>query len=927
MVKKIILLLLSVLFIGATLFAQNKINGKVLNNKNEAIAGVTVIIKGTEQGTSADLDGRFTVTTINKNVVLTLSAIGYKTKNHSIANAGAEELLIVLEAAGKQLEGVVVRSAGTRRETVNAVVSYQKNTNTVASVVSAESIRRSPDRNTGEVLKRTPGTSLQEGKFIIVRGLADRYNQAMVNGILLSSTEADRKAFSFDLFPANMIESIIINKAFVPELPGEWAGGLIQVNTRDIPANNFFNIQLGTGFNTQTVGKDFYTYNGGKTDWLGFDDGTRSLPLSYTTKGRFNNDAVTPLSVRTEIGKQLQNVWSPTFKSGPLNASLQASGGFNAKLGGSKTFGGIFALTYSQNNRFLRAKNNGNLFGGNGIVSNEYTYNDDKYSQDVLLGAMGNISLQLNNNNKISWRNLFNINTTDYVTNRYGLENFSNPTLDSVKGYEFAFKQNTFFNTQLTGEHNIPSKSVRLKWYGSFNVLDAYIPDQRRILYTKNNSTNDVYRLLMSSTLSQRSGNRYYQYLNDYLYTGGADVSHSYTFFNQKQTLKAGYLFQVKDRLFDAKPFSIFLPVNNEALKVLSPDVIFSPENFGNGTDNKFAFDAIKGNIYRYLANTILNAGYVQSDNQFSDLLRLVWGVRVEGYDQLVGSVQKKDPRYTYSNVVDILPGFNATFLVNNKTNIRLSGSQTVVRPEFRELTNLNYYDFELNAAIQGNPALKRTKITNADLRYEVYPRVGELFTAGLFYKYFNAPIEQVFNLSTGGASTFNFQNPDKAQAYGAELEFRKKLDFADAFRNLTIQSNFSFIRSRVKDQKLNNLDRGLQGQSDFLINAAVMYDAPKPALSFTLLYNQIGKRIAFVGGEDYPDIWESSRPIVDLQVSKKLLQNKAELRLNVSDIFNKTLYFYQNIDGNTNFNKDADALRFTRNYGTSINATFGYNF
>jgi outer membrane receptor protein involved in Fe transport len=277
--------------------------------------------------------------------------------------------------------------------------------------------------------------------------------------------------------------------------------------------------------------------------------------------------------------------------------------------------------------------------------------------------------------------------------------------------------------------------------------------------------------------------------------------------------------------------------------------------------------------------------------------------------------------------VIDYLPGFNATFLLNSKTNLRFSGSQTVVRPEFRELTNLNYYDFDLNAAIQGNPKLQRTKITNADIRYEVYPRAGELFTAGVFYKYFKAPIEQVFNLATGGASTFNFQNPEKAQAFGAEVEFRKKLDFNEALKNFTFQSNVSYIKSRVRDEKLNNLDRPLQGQSNFLVNAALMYDAPIPALNFTLLYNQVGKRIAFVGGEDYPDIWESSRPVVDLQVAKKILKSKGELKLNISDLLNKSLYFYQNIDGNTNFNKGVDAYRFTRKFGTSINATFGYSF
>jgi outer membrane receptor for ferrienterochelin and colicin len=202
-----------------------------------------------------------------------------------ISATNINELNVVLTVAAKDLAGVTVTSrSSARRESVNSLIAYQKNTNTVASVISAEAIRRSPDRNIGQVLKRVPGTSVQEGKYLVVRGLSDRYNQAMLNGILLSSTEPDRKTFSFDLFPAPMVDNIIINKAFVPELPGEWAGGLVQVQTKEIPVADFLNVQIGTGFNSQTVGEDFYQYKGGKLDWLGVEDGTRALPIIFPLK-------------------------------------------------------------------------------------------------------------------------------------------------------------------------------------------------------------------------------------------------------------------------------------------------------------------------------------------------------------------------------------------------------------------------------------------------------------------------------------------------------------------------------------------------------------------------------------------------------------------------------------------------------------------
>lgn len=926
------------LLLSLVSFAQKgKISGKVVNNKNEGLSGVTIKISGGATGfTKTDLEGRFTLPVeAGKKYSIDLSYVGYKNKtidDISISKAGEESFLDVnLQESGKVLDNVTVKTTANRGtakgETVNALIAFQKNTNTVASVISAEAIRRSPDKNTGEVLKRVPGASIQDGKFLIVRGLAERYNLAMLNGIQLGSTEPDRKAFSFDMIPANMIDNIIINKAFVPELPGEWAGGLIQVNTRDIPTKNFFNLQIGTGFNTQTIGNNFYTYKGGKTDWLGIDDGTRSLPGSYTTKSQF--DALSNID-KANMGKQFENNWVAQQDNGlnRLNGQFQIGGGFTAKLKGNAKLGGIFGLTYNRTGKYLKGTNSGFNFVGNGTYTPDFNYNDDRYSNDVLMGALGNLAYQINNNNKVSFKTIFNINSSDYTILRTGIEGNGNTKFDSTKAYEYGFKQNTFWNSQISGEHNLKSNVLKLKWYGSFTILDGYVPDQRRLYYLKNNDiATNPYVALLSNTLSQKSGNRFYQNLNDYIYSAGADVAYTFDLFSSKQTLKGGYLFQVKDRLFDAKPFSIYLPRDNAAIRLQGPSTIFSPNNFGDGsaTSTLLAFDAIKGNLYRYLANTILNAAYLQFDNQFGSKMRVVWGVRMEDYDQLVGSVKTSDPRYNYTKVTDFLPGINATYKLDQKTNLRFSASQTVVRPEFRELANFQYYDFELNAAVQGLPTIERTKVSNLDLRYEVYPRAGEVITAGVFYKHFDKPIEMVYNFGSGGASTFNFANPNSANAYGLELEFRKKLDFVDVLKNFTFTANGSYIYSRVADTKL-ALDRPLQGQSPYLINASLLYDMPEKGMSATLLYNQIGRRITFVGSQDQPDIYESSRPIIDFQITKKLAKDKAELRLNVQDILNQKLYYYQNPDGNVNLDKAKDPYRLSRQYGTNISLTFGYS-
>ena len=915
-------LLLLICFVGFAIISQAqkaKIAGKITSVKNEALIGVSLTLKSDKtQIAKTDVEGRYSFTIdVNKKYTLTLSYVGYESKtiaDISASNAGEEVLLdILLEESGTRLTDVTVSATKTSNKgaTENALIAFQKNTNTVASVISAESIKRSPDRNTAEILKRTPGASIQEGKYIIVRGLADRYNQAMLNGILLTSTEADRKTFSFDLFPSQIIDNIIINKAFVPELPGEWAGGLIQVNTKDIPTKNFFNVQLGTSVNSLITGKDFFKDKGGKTDWLGLDDGTRALPTGYTTKSNFDTSS---LAAKTALGKTMSNNWAPVLTTAKPNLSVQMNGGFSGTLWGKK-IGGMIGVSYANSYRFQDNTNN-----QNGITDEKFNpiteLRDNKYFQDINMGALAGLSIFLNPLNKISYKAIVNVKTSNVYNSRLG-KDYSRQ--DLVKGNEFVFGQNIFFTNQLNGEHSL-SQKLKFNWYGAFNILDAYTPDQRRIMYTKSFTGSDPYVLNISNTLSQQSGSRIFQTLSDYIYTGGGDL----TLKVKQQTIKAGYMIQIKDRLYDAQLFAITMPVDNPALRLLPAESAFVSTNFGTGTDNKFAFNSIENRNFRYLANTILNAGFVQFDNKLSDGLRIVWGLRVENFDQLVGSVKKWDPRHTYSKVTDYLPGVNATIKLSQKANLRITGSQTVIRPELRELSALNIYDFELNASVSGNPSLKRTKITNTDVRYELYPAAGEMFTVGIFYKNFENPIESIFQEGAGGSSLFSFQNVSKATAFGFEIEGRKKLS-----KRFTLQANGSYINSKIDDAAL-NISRSLQGQSPYLINTGILYDVVEKGFNTTLLFNQVGKRIYLVGdiqaGAGTPDVYENPRALIDFQISKKFAKNKAEIKLTISDLLNQRQIFYQNNNVNTDYNTNTDAIRLSRKYGTTYGVTINYS-
>ena len=930
--RNIITLLLFTLLSIKGFSQTGKVEGKITDSKSGLpLSGVSVSIPGNDKGVITDQDGHYTISIKSVGAQsIKISSVGYKTKlieNIEVAASQVINLDVVLETAAKTEEEIIIKTT-RRQETTAALIAYQKNTNTVAQVVSAESIKRSPDKNTSEILKRVPGISIQEGKYIIVRGLNDRYNQTMLNGILMGTTEPDRKTFSFDIFPAGMIDNLIINKAFVPEFSGEWAGGLVQVNTKDVPAKNYFNIAIGTGFNTQTIGKDFYTYKGGKLDWLGIDDGFREIPSSLPVKSKF---ASLERENKSELGKLFKNVWSADKNTSnflpEMNRSFQLSGGINKNLGNNSKLGAVLALNYSQSIKRTDYLMNRLFTVQSDVADVSYDYQDKKYSRDILWGGLANFTLQLGTNNKISFKNLFNVNATNYVTERTGKDfDFIPGVGANVRATELALKSNMFFNTSVSGDHNLVGLKTKLHWYGNFNILDQYIPDQKRIQYVQDTAANAPYKLLIgASQSSQKSGSRYYGFLNDYNYTAGGDITKSFKLFGQDQQIKGGYFLQVKDRLFDSRPFAVYLPSDNPALILLPADKVFSPENFGNGTDNKFGFNEIAGDQYRYIANTILNAGFLQLENQFTDKLKATYGLRIENYDQVIGSMKQSDHRHLHREVINYLPGLNLTYQLNKKTNLRLSGSQTVIRPEFRELSDFAFYDFDLGATVTGNRALNRTKVSNADLRYETYPRAGELFTLGIFYKHFKDPIELFYNPSSGGASTFNYINADKAYSFGAELEFRKRLDFSDALKNFVFQTNISYIYNRVTKNDA-NLDRPMQGQSPYVINASLQYDVEKYGLNTTLLFNQIGDRIFYVGGNDFPPVTEQHRPLLDFQIAKKVLKRAGEIKLNVSDLLNQENLFYLDLNNNRIYDKNKDALAIKRKYGSTISLTFSYN-
>lgn len=911
--------------------AQNgRLTGKVSDDKNAPVAAATLTELITHQIFISNADGTFSLPLPAGNqYVLEIKAIGFITKTITdieIKENEVTDLPVFLASSENQLEEVAVTTS-SRKESVNSMLRFQKNTPVVAQVVSAESIRKSPDKNTGEVLKRVTGLSLQEGKYIVARGLSDRYNQAMLNGVLLSSTEADRKTFSFDLFPASVIENIVVNKTFMPENPAEWAGGLIQITTTDIPSKGFLDVQIGTNFNTTTIGKEFNHAKGGSLDFLGFDDGSRALPAGFPTKSAF---AALPVDQKIANGIQVASKdWGYETNNSALatlGQSLRLNGGFNTRVFNKET-GGVFSINYNRSLRNLEYQNR--FFNINQTKAEpSFDYLNNKYDEETMLGGMANFSMRLSKNNKISFRNLLNVHTNNYTVLRTGKDFEADAVSgENIKAYEYGFKQTTFSNNELQVEQSFLQLKAKLNAFGSFTIVDQYVPDQRRLQYNQQgHDLQSPWAALISNTLSQKTGSIFYSNLNDYIYSAGADLQKEFKLAGIKQSVKGGYLLQVKDRLYNARPFSVYLPSDDPGLKMENPSEIFDAANFGTAAD-QFHFDELSGIYFRYMAHSILNAAYVQFQNEMGKNIRLTWGARYENFDQLTGSKKPSDPRYNHRRSSDILPSVNATYRINSLSNLRVAASQTLIRPEFRELTSTAFYDFELGATVIGNPGLVTTKVSNIDLRYELYQKPGELLTAGLFYKYFKNPIELVFNQTGAGSSnTFNYIDnvQTAAKTYGAEIEFRKKLDaVSSTVKNFTIQGNFTYIYNRVQFKE-QSLDRPMQGQSPYLLNLGLLYEDQEGSWSGSLLYNQYGRRILYVGNEQIPAIWEAPRPLLDLQLAKAVLNGKGKVTLNVTDLLNRPALFYHDLNADKKYSAD-DALALKRKFGTGVSVSFSY--
>jgi TonB-dependent receptor len=971
---------------------KGKITGRVTSAAGEGLSYIYVVPEpgGNSDVAVTDFDGNFELSLSPGKYSISFKGTGYKPydeKNVNLTPGETKTLNVTLQDAGMKMDTVVVRAKAI--DGSFAKTTEEQKTNAASSeVVGKQMIESRPTTNTSDVIKIASGASIQDNRFAIIRGLNDRYNGAFLNGAPLPSTESDRKAFSFDIFPSNMLDNLSINKTATPDMPAEFGGGLIFITTKNIPEKDFMSASISGGYNTVATGKERIYYKGGKLDWLGIDDGTRSLPSAIPAQ----KDYPVNMAQQAEMAKNLKNNWALLNGTFSPNTNLQFSFGKNFKrkvLNEGKeekkdVFGMLVALTYSRSYNLLQTTRRSYTNNTNPDVPSQMDneYFDKSYISQTLAGAIANFAWKINDHNNISLKNILSVNTDDRLITRNGTTNplESNPTL--IRSAARWFTGNKIYSGQLHGEHLVEAQKVKVNWIASYSAIERVIPDLRRSVYSRFKSINDptdpnpldtvyIANISVSTVSPDNGGGIFNAQTNESIINGRADVSKSFVWgevksdstlsstkkFKNSIEIKTGVYYQLRDRSFAARQMGLTqykvaggTPIFNDNLLYLSEDQIFAPENMGllsNGYGGFKLSDATKPTD-SYTAQSALTAGYLMFDYRYSTLLRIVSGVRYESFRQVLNSkFDNGKPLEIDTTVGDFLPSVNAILTFSEKHNMRMSYSQTVNRPEFRELAPFAFYDFNTQFLYSGNENLKRALIHNYDVRYEFYPGRGQIITATVFNKDFINPIEQVSRQDVSGE--IFYANVPKARNMGFETEFRYvlgallKADSSKFLNALTFYTNFAYISSKVTLTTNANAglkSRQLQGQSPYVFNAGFIFNDTKKGNSFSISANRVGQRIAIVGNINEPDIWENGRTVIDLQLGKtikfftspaeesgKRMKSKLEIRLNLRDGLAQNLYFFQDRNGNKKLDLEKDDIIWNTKFGRVISVSAGYTF
>ncbi|KAF0194396.1 MAG: TonB-dependent receptor [Bacteroidetes bacterium] len=898
-------------------YGQGSIQGVVRDKKTkESIVGANVYILGTTNGRSTDLDGSYRLENLRAGAYkVVVSFISYESDTIAavrVQNSKVTELDFFLEEATTQLTGVTIQER-KKTDTDISMITSIKQSNQIVVGVSSQQIARSQDKDASEVIKRLPGVTINDGRFVIVRGLVERYNSVWLNNSPAPSTEADKRAFSFDVIPSNLINNILIYKTPSPEIPADFAGAHIQIFTKNVPDQNRISVGYSMTFNEGTTFNKFKSQDNGKYEWLGFDDGTHKLPGTIPSTEEmtqvlqnYGGEGLDSATIAYRRGRILEISKSFNDNNRVSENTAAPDHKFNFDIirlwkPGKLRIGNTTALTYKTNHDKEEIYRSGveNYFS-DGILYSEHLY-DTRYSKSFQIGGLHNWSLSYGNT-IIEFRNILNQTGTSNVTERYGVNHYrGDQKLDKT---DISYESRTIYTGNLSGENRFNDNNS-LSWVVGYSYANMSQPDHTLISYFSpvrdlDSGTYYPYRLDYNSTVNSNSNAKLFTRIKENIYNAGLNYKATLNIGSFSPEVKAGFFAEGKSRSFYIRPFGVVWarPTYDTRLLYMPIDSVYDDGNF-NFDNNGLIFREEVSGYYRYNVESKLYAAYASLKIPVTNLFTLYGGLRIENYYHKLTKPLIVGYK-TESDTLDLFPSIGLTVNLNEKNLIRLAYGKTINRPEFRERTDFAFYDFDENVIVYGNDTLKSCYINNFDLRYEWYPSIGEMITIGGFYKQFDNPIEATWIPVSSGGWDLKYLNAVSATSLGVEIDVRKNLkiwedqnNMLKYLKNLTVVANASLIRSRVENDStllfLRDLNRPMYGQSPFIINAGFYYQSEVNGLSVSLLYNIIGKRIMGIGNEATPNTYEMPRHNLDLTIIKQFNKH-LQLKLGIKELLNQNL-------------------------------------
>lgn len=911
------------------IYAQNgTIRGSVYDAKTgEEMPGVTIFLEGTTYGTMSDLDGKFNFNAPSGTYTLRISYISYNTLHIENVSIKSGEITLFenmsLTEATFELTTVVITAEQTRN-TETAMQTMKMKSPNLLDGVSAVQFKRTGDSDAASSMKRVPGISVSDGKYIYIRGLGDRYTKTLLNGMEVPGLDPDRNTIQMDIFPTNIIDNIVVHKSFRADLPGDFTGGVVDIETKDFPEVKKGNITLNFGYNSNYhFNKDYLVYEGGQLDFLGFDDGTREIPAT-TNIPQFAQVVGNIESEEAANYKEILQSFNPNMaaykKPSFMDFGMGVSYG-NQVEKETHTLGYNFAFSYKNNTEFYEDA----IFARYGLAGDpsifemqqrEYQIGDFGVNNVFLSGLFGfaikkqyskyRINL-LHLQNGESKAGIFDYEGSDQGSNFIGIQ------------HNLDYSQRSLSNILIEGKHFSHDSKWQFVWKMSPSFSKIADPDIR---FTRYEIRNENYIIGTESGFPERI----WRNLQEVNLNGATHLTREYLLAGNKAKLFFGSSYTYKIREFDIKSFA--LNIRNIPLTG-NPNELFFPENLWPYQDNPtsgttFETPFIPVNPNQFNASISNVAAYVSTEISPFSKLKTIVGVRIENYKQrYTGQDQQGIHVLNNSLVLDeigFFPSLNLVYNIAEQQNIRLSYSKTIARPSFKELSYAEIYDPISGSTFIGglfrdandiagveywDGNLQSSDIHNADIRWEIFQQNEQTISVSGFYKYFIRPIEIVQFATQTGA--FQPRNVGDGTVAGVELEFRQTLSvFGSFFKQFSISGNITFTSSRIElskteyDSKLNNAREGetitkyrdMAGQSPYILNGGLLFkssnDKNQSGFEAGLYYNVQGQTLQYAGVADRPDIYSVPFHSINFNTNMNIGKNKkTQIGLKVDNLLN----------------------------------------